>query len=141
MTRFYTIPIILGLLAGCDKSVENIVYENPQTNPADGPPAGNLNGNCPIPLEAMPVDMSIPDQVVGTGTPASCTVDKFIGAVAHGGKIAFNCGPDPVIITLNRPAKVFNDSIPDIIIDGAGLVTLSGGGSTRILYMNTCDPA
>jgi hypothetical protein len=35
---------------------------------------------------------------------------------------------------------VFNDTIPDIIIDGGGLVTLSGGGKTRILYMNTCDP-
>jgi hypothetical protein len=51
----------------------------------------------------------------------------------------FNCGPDPVTITLDRPAEVFNDSNPDVVIDGAGLITLSGGGRTRILYMNTCD--
>ena len=38
-----------------------------------------------------------------------------------------------------RPAKVFNDSLSDIVIDGGAKVTLSGGGTTRILYMNTCD--
>lgn len=140
MTRFYTLPLILGMLAACDKGTENIVFVNPRTNPADGPPAGNPYGSCPIPPEAAPVDVSNPDRVVGTGTPASCTADDFIAAVAHGGKITFNCGPDSVIITLNRPAKVFNDSLPDIVLDGAGLITLSGGGNSRILYMNTCDP-
>jgi hypothetical protein len=54
--------------------------------------------------------------------------------------ITFSCGPDPVTITLDRPARVFNDTGPEIVIDGGGLVTLSGGGTTRILYMNTCDP-
>jgi hypothetical protein len=34
---------------------------------------------------------------------------------------------------------VFNDANPDIVIDGGGLVSLSGGGRIRILYMNTCD--
>jgi hypothetical protein len=84
--------------------------------------------------------MSSPDRVVGTGTPESCTGEAFIEAVARGGKIAFNCGPDPVVITLDRPAKVFNDAADDVVIDGGGLVTLSGGDRTRILYMNTCDP-
>jgi hypothetical protein len=44
------------------------------------------------------------------------------------------------VITLERPAKVLNDSAPDVVIDGGGKVTLSGGGTSRILYMNTCDP-
>ena len=77
---------------------------------------------------------------VGDGTAASCTGDAFIDAVAAGGVITFDCGPDPVTITLERPAKIFNDTGPEIVIDGGGKVTLSGGGSTRILYMNTCDP-
>jgi hypothetical protein len=81
----------------------------------------------------------VPDHVVGNGTPESCTCEDFIAAVAQGGKIVFNCGPDPVTITLDRPAKVFNDANPDIVIDGNGLITLSGGGKSRILYMNTCD--
>jgi hypothetical protein len=60
--------------------------------------------------------------------------------VAKGGKIVFNCGPNPTTIVMNRPAKVFNDAAPEVVIDGGGLITLSGGGNTRILYMNTCDP-
>lgn len=59
--------------------------------------------------------------------------------MARGGIITFNCGPDPVVITLDRPAKVFNNANRVVTIDGGGLVTLSGGGTTRILYMNTCD--
>jgi len=45
-----------------------------------------------------------------------------------------------VIITLDETAKIFNDTGPKIVIDGAGKVTLSGAGAHRILYMNTCDP-
>jgi hypothetical protein len=77
---------------------------------------------------------------VGTGTPASCTGQGVVNAVAQGGKIRFNCGPSPVTITLTSTAKVFNDR-PDVTLDGGGLVTLSGGGGVRILYQNTCDPA
>ena len=116
-----------------------VVVHNPLTNPLDGPPAGNPDGKCAIPAEAGLGDTANPDRVVGDGTPESCTPEAFIAAVAHGGKIVFHGGPNPFTLTLNRPAKVFNDSIPDIVIDGAGLVTLSGGGATRILYMNTCD--
>lgn len=112
----------------------------PPTDPETGPPAGNPDGDYPIPAEAGPEDTSSPDHVVGDGTPESCTADAFIDAVALGGVITFDCGPDPVTITLDRPAKVFNDTAMDgIVIDGGGLVTLSGGGTSRILYMNTCD--
>ncbi|MBI4995511.1 MAG: hypothetical protein HZC22_01140 [Rhodocyclales bacterium] len=114
-------------------------YPDPHTNWQAGPEAGNPSGSYPVPAAAGADDVSSPDHVVGTGTAASCTADAFIQAVAQGGKIVFNCGPDAVTITLSRPAKVFNNK-PDIVIDGGGLVTLSGGGNSRILYMNTCDP-
>jgi hypothetical protein len=114
---------------------------NPLTDPESGPPAGNPAGTCTIPIEAGLADVSSPRTVVGTGTPESCTGAAFIDAVALGGVITFDCGPDPHTITLDRPARVFNDTGPEIVIDGAGLVTLSGGGTTRILYMNTCDEA
>lgn len=110
----------------------------PTPNGQTGPSAGNATGGYAVPAEAEAEDVSNPDHVIGTGTPASCTADAFIQAVAEGGKISFNCGSSPVTITLTRPAKVFNDK-PDLVIDGGGLVTLSGGNSTRILYMNTCD--
>jgi hypothetical protein len=112
---------------------------NPLTNPEHGPAAGNPNGNYPIPAIAGLADVSKPDHVIGTGTAQSCTPEAFIDAVAKGGKITFNSGSSPVTITLDRPAKVFNDAATDVVIDGGGLVTLSGGGKTRILYMNTCD--
>ncbi len=115
--------------------------DNPLTNPADGPPAGNPAGHCEVPAAAGLADVTAPRTVVGDGSAASCTGEAVIAAVAAGGVITFDCGPDPVVITLDRPAKVFNDTGPDIVIDGGGKVTLSGGGRTRILYMNTCDQA
>ena len=116
-----------------------ITFENPLTDPVSGPPAGNPDGDSPIPAEAGLEDVSQPDHIIGTGTPESCTPEAFISAVAQGGTIVFNGGTEPFTVTLDKPAKVFNDADPDIVIDGAGLVTLSGGGSTRVLYMNTCD--
>jgi hypothetical protein len=61
-----------------------------------------------------------------------------VRAVARGGIIRFRCGPKPVRITLKRTAKVVNTS-RRVVLDGRGLVTLSGGGKRRILYQNTCD--
>jgi hypothetical protein len=83
--------------------------------------------------------VSTPTTVIGTGTPASCTGDAFVAAVAKGGVITFDCGPDPVTIAVNQTAKVFNDKGTKLVIDGGNKVTLSGGGKTRILYMATCD--
>ena len=122
-----------------ERSGPTAEYINHLADPLSGPPAGNPDGNSPVPVEAGPIDVSDPDCIVGNGTPKSCTAEAFRKAVAHGGKIVFNCGPEPVTITLDKPAKVYNDSLPDIVIDGNGLVTLSGGGKSRILYMNTCD--
>jgi hypothetical protein len=113
---------------------------DPHTNPNDGPPAGNPDGHCAVPLEAQAEDTSQPTTIVGDGTPASCNSAKVISAVAAGGIITFACGPDPVIITLDQTAKIFNDRGPKIVIDGGGKVALSGAGRVRILYQNTCDP-
>jgi hypothetical protein len=62
-----------------------------------------------------------------------------VNAVAAGGVITFDCGPDPVTIRMAATARVFNNR-PDVVIDGGGLVTLDGQGARRIVYMNTCDP-
>ena len=64
-----------------------------------------------------------------------------MAAVAAGGVITFSCGPTPVTIVMKETAKIRNATGPKIVIDGGGLVTLSGGGKRRILYMNTCDKA
>ena len=105
------------------------------------PPTGNPSGNSPVPVVAQEEDTSSPDVVVGNGTPASCTSSAVVNAVAQGGIITFDCGPDAVTIVMAETAKVFNNTGPEIVIDGGGLITLSGGNMRRILYMNTCDPA
>ncbi len=101
--------------------------------------AGNPDGVA-LPAEALPVDTSNPNQVIGDGTPASCTSRAVVDAVARGGIITFNCGPEPMIILMTDTAKVVNTSAV-VVLDGGGKVTLSGGGQRRILYMNTCDQA
>jgi hypothetical protein len=126
-------------MAGCGGG--GVDVDNPLTDPEDGPPAGNQNAEaaCSIPAEAGLADVSTPTTVVGDGSPDSCTSAAVVSAVAGGGIITFACGPDPVTITLEETAKIFNDTGPEIVIDGGGLVTLSGAGQRRILYMNTCD--
>ena len=103
--------------------------------------AGNPGGRAAVPAEARPVDTSRPTRTVGSGTPASCTSEAVVKAVAAGGLITFDCGPAPVTITMKATAKVVNSHGPRVVLDGGGTVTLSGGGKRRILYMNTCDEA
>jgi hypothetical protein len=103
------------------------------------PSAGNPNGG-PLPDDVQPVDTSHPDIVVGGGSPAGCTSQAVVDAVAHGGVITFDCGPAPISIVMAETAKVVNTS-QIVVLDGGNRVTLSGGGQRRILYMDTCDPA
>ncbi len=81
-----------------------------------------------------------PARVVGDGSPASCTSAAVVAAVRAGGIIRFSCGSQPVTIAMRATAEVRNTS-PRVVLDGGGLVTLSGMGRRRILYMDTCDPA
>jgi hypothetical protein len=107
---------------------------------AEDSPAERTAGvaNVKVPRHARAVDTSRPDRWIGTGTPRSCTSRAVVRAVAKGGIIRFRCGPDPVRIEMKRTAKVVNTS-RRVVLDGRGLVTLSGGGKRRILYQNTCD--
>lgn len=105
------------------------------------PVAGNPSGTAVVPAEAQAVNTASPTRVIGTGTPASCTSAAVVAAVALGGIITFNCGPDPITIPMEATAKIVNNTGPEIVIDGGDKVTLSGQGQRRILYMNTCDQA
>src|SRR5690606_17543470 len=74
------------------------------------------DSGCALPAEAVLEDVSKPTTVVGSGSPESCTSAAFVAAVAVGGVITFDCGPDPVTIVLDEPARVFNDANPDVVI-------------------------
>jgi hypothetical protein len=71
------------------------------------------------------VNTAAPDHVVGTGTPDSCTLTALSAAVAQGGIITFDCGPDPVTLAVTDALALRTDV--DTVIDGGGLVALDGG--------------
>jgi hypothetical protein len=93
-----------------------------------------------VPVAGSARDTADPSHVVGRGSAASCTSAAVVAAVRAGGIIRFSCGPKPVTIEMAATAKVMNTS-RKVVLDGRGLVTLSGQGQRRILYMDTCDPA
>jgi hypothetical protein len=105
---------------------------------ADAEPPGARA--VPVPAAGRPVNTSHADHLIGHGTPAGCTSAAVIAAVRAGGIIRFSCGPRPVTITMRATAKVRNTSAR-VVLDGGGLVTLSGAGRRRILYPDTCDRA
>lgn len=67
--------------------------------------------------------------VVGTGTAASCTQDALSTALATGGQVTFNCGPNPVVIPISQRLSITKDTD----IDGMNHITLDGQNQTGIL--------
>ncbi|MFB9854520.1 hypothetical protein ACFFMR_29485 [Micromonospora andamanensis] len=112
---------------------------SPSGAPRQARDTGNPSGRVTVPAAGRAVDTSKPTRTVGDGTADSCTSAAVIRAVAAGGIITFDCGPDPVTIRMTATAKVRNANGPQVVLDGGGKITLSGQGKRRILYMNTCD--
>ena len=102
--------------------------------PGGLPDFGNPDGHFPVPAGGRAVDTSHPDHVIGKGTPASCTSAAVTKAVAAGGTITFDCGNAPVTILMTSTARVPNTSHL-VVLDGGGLVTLSGGGKRRPCFL------
>ncbi|HSK91431.1 MAG TPA: hypothetical protein VK875_08965 [Euzebyales bacterium] len=103
------------------------------------PDAGNPDGNASVPTDARAEDTADPDTVIGNGTADSCTSEAVVDAVAQGGVVTFDCGPDPVTITMTETAQM-TAANPSLVLDGGGNVTLSGGGDRRILEADVCVP-
>ncbi len=74
------------------------------------------------------VKLTVPT-VLGDGTPGSVEGPDIQAALDAGGHITFDVGSDPVTITLISELVVTRDAV----LDGAGVVTLSGGGIIRVL--------
>lgn len=101
------------------------------------PNFGNPGGHSHIPAAGRAVDTRHPDHVIGRGSPASCTSAAVVRDVAAGGIITFDCGPKPVTIVMTQTAAV-SKTRQVVVLDGGGLVTLSGAGKRRILFSDTC---
>jgi len=90
------------------------------------------------------------NKIVGTGTPGSCTEAKLYAAVKTGGNIKFNCGPNPITITITKTLRTCNThnckpawqggkTLTVMTLDGGGKVTLSGADKVGIYYANSCE--
>jgi hypothetical protein len=101
------------------------------------PDFGNPAGHFDVPPVGRAVSSTHPDHVIGNGKPASCTSAAVVRDVAAGGVITFNCGPTPVTIVMTKTASV-PKTRRRMVLDGGGLITLSGDGRRRILYSDTC---
>ncbi|MGH2872182.1 MAG: hypothetical protein ACRDL5_06930 [Solirubrobacteraceae bacterium] len=98
---------------------------------------GNPAGHFHVPAGGGAVDSAHPDHVVGDGSPTSCTSAAVVHDVAAGGIVTFDCGPRPVTIVMTTTARVIKTRSL-VVLDGGGLVTLSGAGRRRILYSDAC---
>src|SRR5262245_28870332 len=77
----------------------------------------------PAICQAPPLyDVSSPTTVIGDGTPANCNAATLQTAADAGGTIVFSCGAAPITITVSSPITFTHDTV----LDGGGLVTLSG---------------
>ncbi|MBZ0280720.1 MAG: hypothetical protein K8L97_08250 [Anaerolineae bacterium] len=73
--------------------------------------------------------------VVGIGTPESCTQEALQNVLNSGGLVTFDCGgAHTIAITSPRMISVTTT------IDGAGLITLDGGGVSIILQAQSDVP-
>jgi hypothetical protein len=99
----------------------------------DGGGVARPGAICVAPLQ--PADVSNPTTVVGTGTSASCTEAALSAALTKGGAVTFDCGPTGATITVTRTIELPTGI--DTVVDGGGVVTISGGGSVRILDWNS----
>jgi hypothetical protein len=93
-------------------------------------PPTNPGASCATPISAVNTAGNM--NVVGDGTPASCTESAFEAAVAAGGIVTFQCGPSPYKLVLSSTKSITKDTV----IDGGNLVTLDGGGQVRQLLLN-----
>jgi hypothetical protein len=133
MRRNRAVGTLLGALAGAGLILGAVT----DAYGAVVPDFGNPNGHFHVPRAGRAVNTRHPNRVVGNGTPSSCTSAAVVRAVAAGGIITFNCGRKPVTIVMTATAKVIKTRRL-VVLDGGGLITLSGGGRRRILYSDTC---
>ena len=91
---------------------------------------------CPDALAALEAFGAI--ESVGDGTAASCTETALRDALdivtttPGGGTIVFDCGGAAHVIALTSPLVAGGA----LLIDGGGLVTLSGGEATRVIELD-----
>jgi hypothetical protein len=86
------------------------------------------------PVLAEPLDGAV---TLGNGAPGSITTAQLQAALDAGGRIVLDQGPAPSTMIVDQTLVASRATV----LDGGGLVTLSGGGVRRILSIMNPDPA
>jgi hypothetical protein len=121
--------VVTAVSAGGESANSNQASATPSAPPgAPAPPT--TPAPCATPISV--INTAGNTNVVGDGTPASCTDSAFEEAVAAGGVVTFHCGPSPYRLVLSSTKSITKDTV----IDGGNLVTLDGGGQVRQLLLN-----
>jgi predicted outer membrane repeat protein len=108
---------LAGLLTGCGGC-------EPEAKPYAFEPAPS---DCAVPGPVAPLGREV---VVGDGSAQSCSQEALRDALGQGGDVSFDCGVGDVTIDVTTELMVPADTI----LDGAGRITLDGGGVTRLLH-------
>jgi len=125
--KLFSIIIVSIFIIKCSS---NNNEEDSVQNPANLD-NGNVVGTPPAPICASAPSMDMIGAVnFGDGTAASCTQAALQALLTAGGKIIFNGGTEPLTITLTSTLNV--PSRKEVIIDGKGLLTISGNNLVRI---------
>ncbi len=76
-------------------------------------------------------------QVLGDGSPGSVTTAMIQSALDSGGSITFDIGNQPVVIPVTQTLIASQPTV----LDGGGLVTLSGQNTRQIMLITNPNPA
>lgn len=119
-------------ITGLDKGITYYVraYATNEGGTAYGAQLKFTTRLCDLALN--PVNMSEPDAVIGDGTPESITVADIQNALNNGGKITFNTGGVPAVISITHEFTVNATAV----IDGKGLITIDAGHNSRIFLVD-----
>lgn len=96
-------------------------------------PSASAQSFCE-PVAAEPLVAPI---VLGNGTPGSVSTAQIQAALDTGGAIRFDLGSAPSTIVVTSTLVASRETV----LDGGGLVTLSGGNARRILSIVNNNPA
>jgi hypothetical protein len=99
-----------------------------------GPPARGIAIICAAAFVTGAPSIARAAGAVGDGTSASCTDAALNAALAGGGLVTFNCGgPATIDVSSGTATKTI---AADTTIDGAGLITISGGNRVGVFSVN-----
>lgn len=125
MSPIWSIAVLL--LAACGRVDFDAVNDG---GIGDGADADVVSPDrCP----PAPRPTGSPATVIGAGTAESCDQAAIEAALPAGGWIGFDCGAGNLTIVLASELSI----VQPTILDGGGRITLSGGGTTRVLNINT----